>query len=50
MFSIVFGLIAIGFAISWICDVDAEARMIEAEIDRLNRRMQMDLERIKKYL
>ncbi len=50
MFGIIFGLIAVGFTMAWVCDVNAEARMIEAEIDRFNRQVQMDMERIKKYL
>jgi hypothetical protein len=50
MLGIIFGLVAIGFTMAWICDVNAEARMIEAEMNRFNAQMQMDMERIKKYL
>jgi hypothetical protein len=50
MLGIIFGLVAVGFTIAWVCDVNAEARMIQAEMDRFNSRMQMDMERIKKYL
>lgn len=50
MLGIIFGLVAIGFTMAWICDVNAEARMIEAKMDRFNRQVQMDMERIKKYL
>ena len=50
MLGIIFGLVAVGFTIAWVCDVNAEARMIQAEMDRFNSKMQMDMERIKKYL
>ena len=50
MFGIIFGLVAVGFTMAWVCNVNAEARMIEAEMNRFNSRMQMDMERIKKYL